>query len=430
MCCVAPLAAVIFLEGCAVGMAAAPLRPFKLMSDSEAAELLRSGFLDPATIPVGAELVRELADATNSAVVSIRQALLSSGVYREEDVPLLGAARRLPEKGGTTRLARRGIQATPGVWKLALLGGVCGGKTKSRVVIREALSQVDPNIMTFSTREVASVLFSLGAMSGGSYQPLVQEEYSEYAIQSELLQLSFEEIWSRGAADAVSGTGAKAAVLTTDRDAVDGRFYSQPVNPTFRISWSQILDEAQNRLQITGLSTELLVSRYELGAVFWHSLASRHGSLNALPYEERCVKPTRHETPEEALLNDDRAAQLYVEVYRRSDILWMESLHEGNRAEKINELASFLKSQMLQVSSKYTLPAESVTNLQAAYDLGAWSHGQEWLLVTPLLLAALLWVLACASWLSLRQAAAADMSLEESLMRCRDHQERSCITLW
>ncbi|CAE7646945.1 unnamed protein product [Symbiodinium pilosum] len=287
-------------------------------------------------------MAERLAAAVNAAVVSIRRELISSGKYTKASAPLQRPPSAPTVRGAGEALSPQSKEAVewgfaniPRVFKLAVVGGCCGGKTVSRKPIGAALHEKDSRAQFFSTPEIATVLFNQGAMSNGSYIGFVDEEYIEFVIQSEILQLVFEGLWAQGAA--LSLVSTNYAVLMTDRDALDGRTYSRPLASWAPIGWSRILDETGKRIHIPGLTESDLSRRYEIGAIFWHSLANNHGKLDAADYYRDCQKPTRHESAQEAFDNDLNASQVYEDGYSADRIVWLSSIHYGPMTPKIQK---------------------------------------------------------------------------------------------
>lgn len=323
----------------ASGGTAVQKRPFALMTLEQATKLMEDGYLDVKHLPKAQDMAMRIVSSVNNAVVQIRNALISNGTIDEADVPLSGNE-SLKHTAPEAEAVTWGFAQIPGVTKLALVGGVCGGKSKSKHLIRDAL-QKTLKLRAFATPEIATVLFLQGGMSNGTFENFVPEEYDEFMVQSEILQIVFEGIWSQGAALSAKG---QAAILLTDRDAVDGKSYSRPMVPSKPISWSRILLSSGKLMKIPGLSDDDLVKRY-LGAVFWHSTANANGTLAAAAYRRFCYKPTRHETAQDAYDNDVVAAKVYAKAYPTDAVLWLESLHTGPLAPKIKRIIGFVEGR-------------------------------------------------------------------------------------
>ncbi|CAL1131105.1 unnamed protein product [Cladocopium goreaui] len=292
-------------------------------------------------------MAKRIACSINSAVRKIRLALMHSGRgYDEARCPL-----SLPRSGDddpadTDGLAPKEAEAV--TWGFvrrpsgAAVSRCCGGKTKSKRQIREVLKE-RLGIAAFATPEIATVLFLQGALSNGSYQDFVPEEYEEFMVQSEILQIVIEGIWSQGAALSVDG---ETALVLADRDAVDGKAYSRPRVEDKPISWSRILLKSGKLLKIPGLSDDDLVKRY-IGAIFWHTAArAPNGTVDNETYRRFCRKPTRHESAKQAFDQDIVATEVYADVYPSDAVLWLSSLHRGPLAPKLQKIASFVKARL------------------------------------------------------------------------------------
>ncbi|CAJ1361889.1 unnamed protein product, partial [Effrenium voratum] len=253
-------------------------RSFALMDEERAFQLLEEGFLDVRHLPQGKDMASRIVISVNAAIVNICHALRSSRKLESVQCPGPFSGHALADK--EVEAVTWGFAEIPGVAKLALLGGPCGGKTKSGRRIRDVLEKEPSKFQVFRTPEIATVLFLQGAMSNGTYQNFVPEEYIEFIVQCEILQIVFEGIWAQGAA---LSSGSATGLLLTDRDALDGKSYSRPVDESQPVSWSRILLKVGERLKIPGLSDDDLAKRY-LGAVFWHTAASHQGRLDVEAY--------------------------------------------------------------------------------------------------------------------------------------------------
>lgn len=327
-----------------------PFRPFRLLTVDDAMRIMEDGNLNVRHLSQGKDMATRLAAAVNAAVWNIHRQLTSTGEYTQATAPLQeppGAPIATGEalSPQTLEAVEWGFAKIPSVFKLAVVGGCCGGKTKSRKHIGAALRENDRRVEVFATPEIATVLFHQGAMSNGSFADFVAEEYKEFMVQSEILQFVFEGIWAQGAA--LSSPSSSYAVLMTDRDALDGRSYSRPLASWAPIGWSTLLDETGKRISIPDLTESDLEQRYEIGAVFWHSLANTNGKLNALGYERECQKPTRHESAQEAFDNDVNASKVYEDGYPTDRIIWLSSMHYGALAPKLRKPQGLAMPQFL-----------------------------------------------------------------------------------
>lgn len=328
-------------------------RGFSLFSDADAQRLLAGGFVDTATVGrPGAGLAEELSQAVNSAVSSIRAALLAAGTAGTR-APAV-APRRAAGEAAQWWIPN---DAHPEVWKLAVTGGVCSGKTSSASAVRQALeTSSNGTLLVLAVPEVASVLYGCGAMSHGSFSNYVAAEYREYMVQSEVLQLAFEELWARAAEEMLQGRPkARHAVLLTDRDALDGKAYSRPLDPSSSAAWRDVLAELGRRLGAPGLTDRALAGHYELGAVVLQSRAVLDGHLNAADYEACCLGAaasgsTRRESAAEAEANDERVALAYEEAYPREKLCRVTN-ERIDFAAKVQSVVDFAWQQINQRSS-------------------------------------------------------------------------------
>lgn len=168
------------------------------------------------------------------------------------------------------------------------------------------------------------MLYKLGVMSYGSFAGYQAEEYWEYVVQSELLQLALEALWAE-AAESLLRAGRPAArhvIMLTDRDALDGKAYTRPVQQKATCTWSALLAELGRRLGRPSLVEADLTQRYQLGVVVLQTLAVVNGSLSHKLYGKYCTgltssNPYRPEDAEQAMENDEMIDQAYAEAYPR-----------------------------------------------------------------------------------------------------------------
>eukprot|EP00439_Symbiodinium_sp_Y106_P029140 s1078_g3.t1 len=362
-----------------------PFRPFRLLTVDDAMRIMeetglhakpqcnraQDGNLNVRQLSQGKDMATRLAAAVNAAVWNIHQKLTSTGEYTEATAPLQqppgapAAARGEALSPQTLEAVEWGFAKIPSVFKLAVVGGCCGGKSKSRKHIGAALRKNDPRVEVFATPEIATVLFNQGAMSNGSFADFVAEEYKEFMVQSEILQFVFEGIWAQGAA--LSLPSSSYAVLMTDRDALDGRSYSRPLASWAPIGWSTLLDETGKRISIPDLTESDLEQRYEIGAVFWHSLANTNGKLNALGYERECQKPTRHESAQEAFDNDVNASKVYEDGYPTDRIIWLSSMHYGALAPKLRKIVDFVQGRLSAKDQTFFSASQEASSLSISF---------------------------------------------------------------
>ncbi|CAE7193377.1 unnamed protein product [Symbiodinium natans] len=311
--------------------------------------------------PHAEDMAERLAAALNAAIVNIRQRLgktqlLSTGEYTKAGDDRLVLTLEAVEWGFVHTLEVNRSDADL----------CCGGKTKSRKHIGEALKTNDHHLRVFATPEIATVLFKQGAMSDGSFAGFVAEEYTEFVIQSAILQFVFEGIWAQGAA--LSLHSSDYAVLMTDRDALDGRSYTRhfhgpwphglrldgPGDAKFQSCFiscvpilGRLLDETGKRIHIPSLVESDLARRYEIGAVFWHSLADTNGKLNVSAYDRR-MKPSRHESAQQAFYNDVNASEAFPQCLNASVSAWrcVEVYEDGYPSDRIIWIVDFVQERL------------------------------------------------------------------------------------
>jgi hypothetical protein len=306
---------------------ALPKREFRLLSPRQAEKMLLANFDTAGPVCADtASLVSQLTLMTNNAILRIRDALIGSG-YSAEDAPVSGVE---PGQLDAPRLdhASRWLvpnSAHPNLYKICLTGGVCGGKTAALNQMRAAFEKTWPDVLVFSVPELASVLLGLGAMNFGTFQPFVEAEHLEVATQILVLQLVYEEIWTRYAECVTAGNpNIRAMIAITDRDALSGMPFSRPIVPNAPESWEQILKGARAFLREPGLSSAMLERRY-VGAVVLQTLAVMNGRLNEAMYTKTCLgkdgsNPLRKESAITAKLNDEQCEEAYAETYPHSEL--------------------------------------------------------------------------------------------------------------
>jgi len=248
-------------------------------------------------------------------------------------------------------------ESFPGCYRLAMTGGVCGGKSTGKRAIKSYLQdKLQAKIIVLEVPEVATKLFELGALNYGTHKPLIPAESFEVFVQLELLQLAYEDLWARAGEIAMKrDSKAKQVILLCDRDALDSKGWTSPVDPEVEATWPAILEETGRRLHQPKLCEESLVSRYQLGAVFMQSLAVLNGRLNTKFYDEICIGPkgnndARKTTAKDAAFNDERMARIYQEVYPPDKLCFI--VNNGlNYAEKLHEATTCAMQHILAMSS-------------------------------------------------------------------------------
>merc|ERR1719468_333526 len=134
---------------------------------------------------------------------------------------------------------------------------------------------------------------------------------------------------------------AKRMVMLCDRDAIDAKAYSRPIDPTQPVSWDEILAMASKVLG-KNLTEKGLTSRYQLGAVVLESYAVVNGHLNVKGYNSQCLgpdgsNPVRHEGVHEAQGNDLRIKLTYQLAYPEDKLCRVANHAMHNFNEKVEE---------------------------------------------------------------------------------------------
>lgn len=315
-----------------LGVATA-IRTFRYFSVEQAEQVL----LTNLNITEHADLLpphlpRELTDMMNAAIRRIRHALLTVG-YLEQELPFVSRTPPAPttrqrghDEAELVDVARKwlAVDAHPDIWKLAVTGGVCSGKTTCTRAVRATVDRTNGTLITVTVPEVATMLFKLGAMSYGSFAGYEAAENWEFVLHTELLQLALEELLSQGADSILKARRpvARHVIMLTDRDALDNKAYTLPITPRASFTWSAVVTELGRRLGRPAFTEADMAQRYQLGVVILQSVAVVNGSLSHGLYDKYCAGPTssnthRAETTEEAVENDERVNRAYVEVYPR-----------------------------------------------------------------------------------------------------------------
>lgn len=309
------------------------IRTFKYFSNNDTDRLLKN----LSSLEFSPKVVGKMTSAINFAVDGINKSV--AGVRAVEVQKHSMSGKWIPRWVPSSEY--------PHVYKLAITGGVCSGKSSGMKFIARDLEIISKNsTIVLHLPEVASLLFNLGAMNYGIFEGYSAAEFQEFEIQSELLQLALEDLWAEGVEDILkSNTFIKRAVLLTDRDALDSKVYSLPIDPASTSEWRIILQETGRRIGRPNLSEQDLVERYQLGVIVLESLAVHDPKL----YETKCVGPKgdniyRRETVAEARLNDRRVQQVYVEAYPRQKIRFITK--HRDLMSKIREEADFAEKQL------------------------------------------------------------------------------------
>eukprot|EP00928_Gymnodinium_smaydae_P093104 TRINITY_DN77124_c0_g1_i1.p1 TRINITY_DN77124_c0_g1~~TRINITY_DN77124_c0_g1_i1.p1 ORF type:complete len:216 (-),score=26.51 TRINITY_DN77124_c0_g1_i1:37-612(-) len=160
-------------------------------------------------------------------------------------------------------------------------------------------------------------------MSHGTFEPYLPKEYTAYALQLVLLQLAFEELWTRAAEHMLQNRpGGGRIILLTDRDALNLKAFTRPIDPDFADSWEDVLTHLGHRVD-RPVSQHDLAEQHQMGVVLMQSLAVMNGTLNTEQYNHVCVgeggtNPMRKQTAVEAQQNDERMLLAYEEAYPSS----------------------------------------------------------------------------------------------------------------
>ncbi len=172
----------------------------------------------------------------------------------------------------------------PQIFRCAITGGPCGGKTTAMAEVSERLRS--RGVHAFIVPEAATLMFT-----GGATVLDLSEEPKSLAFQIALLktQLALEDAFCR-VAEATNG----CAVLLCDRGAMDGRAYMTPS------LWSELLNK-------TGFQEgELRDARYDLVV---HMVTAADG---AKEFYTTLNNKTRHESEREAIAQDRRTRDAWT----------------------------------------------------------------------------------------------------------------------
>lgn len=172
----------------------------------------------------------------------------------------------------------------PQIFRCAITGGPCGGKTTAMAEVSERLRS--RGVHAFVVPEAATLMFTGGA----SVLDLSQEQKS-LAFQISLLktQIALEDAFSR-----VAGVTNGCAVLLCDRGAMDGRAYMSPS------LWTELLSETKF------LEGELRDARYDLVV---HMVTAADG---AQEFYTTINNKARRESEREAIAQDRRTRDAWT----------------------------------------------------------------------------------------------------------------------
>lgn len=335
-------------------------RPFALLGVGEAEGLLDAGGLGEGLGERRAELAEALAAVINRAILQIRASLLEAG-YAADDLPLAGDARAASAASRAVSAGAGGWWASslahPNVWRLAITGGPCAGKTSGMARLRKELrARSGGRYLVFVLPEVATILFNLGVMNHGTFDGFEAAEYRTFAIQASFLQVALEEIWAQGADAAVKATpNTERAVLLCDRDAMDIKAFSRPADPSQTVAWQEVVRGFGELVGRPGLTQADIVRRYQLGLLLLQSFAVVRGKLNAKGYNTHCIgqnssNSVRRETAEAAKRNDEIVRRAYSQAYPAARICFVSNSGEG-MAAKMDAAAECVWQQTQRLES-------------------------------------------------------------------------------
>lgn len=171
------------------------------------------------------------------------------------------------------------------LYRVALTGGPCGGKTTALAEVSERLRA--RGVLTYVVPEAATLLFSGGASAAVS----CREKYL-LAFQAELLrtQIRLEDAFAAIA----RASGARQAVLLYDRGAMDGRAYMRPA------SWKAMLADLHYD------DGALRDARYDLVV---HMVTAADGAPD---FYSAATNATRRESTQQAVAQDRRTCDAWV----------------------------------------------------------------------------------------------------------------------
>eukprot|EP00927_Polykrikos_kofoidii_P006443 TRINITY_DN12606_c0_g1_i2.p1 TRINITY_DN12606_c0_g1~~TRINITY_DN12606_c0_g1_i2.p1 ORF type:complete len:444 (-),score=46.90 TRINITY_DN12606_c0_g1_i2:130-1419(-) len=319
-------------------------RDFRLLSPEQAEKMLMTSFDKGAICADSTTLVAQLTVMTNNAVLRLRDVYVEAG-YSAEQMPVSGFesgqlnASRV-ENGAGWLVSNSAHSAL----KITLTGGMCAGKTSSSIMIATQIKKTLPDTLVFFVPEVYAVLIDLGV------RPTNDAYGEEFQIQLLVLQLVYEEIWTRYA-ECITARNAntRAMIAILDRDSLNVMGWSPPNKPD---AWKLILQRVGENLGEPGLSTTMLQSRY-VGAILFHSIAVLNGHLNEATYNRYCLgnnssNAQRYSTAIEAMQDDEVMQHAYTEAYPRSKLCFVPaSFSIKARAKKAAECAvRFARSAM------------------------------------------------------------------------------------
>lgn len=163
------------------------------------------------------------------------------------------------------------------VWKIALTGGPCGGKTSSLLFLKKELEKL--NFKVFIIPEAMTVITNCG---------LTYSEITSYEFQNCLIKtmLYFEDVFTN-----LASSFEKDVIILCDRGIFDNRAYMES-------------DDFSRLLKENGLDEESVISRYD--AVF-HLMTAAIGAE-----EHYKLEGVRHETPEVSRVLDLNTLQAWL----------------------------------------------------------------------------------------------------------------------
>jgi len=303
-------------------------REFSLLGEGDAARILSAGHLGAKAL--GGEqrgaLTEALRSEVNRAVLKIREAAIVDGRSAEE-LPVRGEPQN---SESVPRQWWADNSEHPHVWRLGVTGGVCAGKTGGMEMLRAELEERSGGrYAAFVVPELATILFNLGVLNHGTFSGTGAAEYRAFGVQMSFLQIAVEEIWALGAEETLRVTPrAQRAVLLIDRDALNFKAFSRPVDAMRPVAWPEVLNSMGELVGRPGLTEDDLVRRYQLGVLVLQTFAVLDGRLNIRGYDAQCVgdhttNSVRRQTAEEARSDDELVRRAYSDAYPASAVCFI-----------------------------------------------------------------------------------------------------------
>lgn len=165
------------------------------------------------------------------------------------------------------------------VWKVALTGGVCAGKTSSLAAVSDTFSSM--GFKVFIINETSTELRTNGVVA--------PDDVSGYAFQRMLVH---EQLWKEKAYMRLASTLDSPVLVLCDRGVLDGKTFLQD-DDAFRA----ILDECGTNESDARMSYDGIV----------YLVTAAEGASEYYGYNN----PVRTETPEQAIDNDHRLRKVW-----------------------------------------------------------------------------------------------------------------------